>query len=96
MSEQRVDALASAMDDVEHALRQSGFFQQLDDWYCGERDLLARFEDESIAAGEREREHPQRHHRREIEWRDADANPERLVHRFAINRRAPDSRAYRP
>ena len=51
----------------------------------GERDFFARLEDEGISAGEREREHPQRHHRGEIERRDPDAHAERLEHRLAID-----------
>ena len=50
-----------------------------------ERNFFARLEHEGVSAGEREREHPHRHHRGKIEWRDADADAERLQHRLAID-----------
>ena len=74
MSEKRVDAFASAMHDVEHAFRQAGFFEQLDEVVGGQRDFLARLEDEGVSAGESEREHPHRDHGGEVEGRDADTH----------------------
>ena len=49
------------------------------------RVLLARLQDEGVAARERDREHPQRHHRREVERRDAGHHAERLPHRVAVD-----------
>jgi len=39
MSEQRVDALAAAMHDIQHAFRQTGFFEQFDQIIRGQRNL---------------------------------------------------------
>jgi hypothetical protein len=50
---------------------------------------LRRLQHEGVAAGERHREHPHRHHRREIEGRDPGADAERLAHRPAVDA-APD------
>src|SRR5262245_26674730 len=85
MREQRIDRFASARDDVEHAFRQSGFFQKLNDQKRGERNFFARLENECVAANKRERKHPHRDHRRKIEWRNADANAEWLQHCLAID-----------
>jgi hypothetical protein len=41
--------------------------------------------DEGVAAGERDREHPHRHHRREIERGDAGAYAQGLAHRPAVD-----------
>ena len=51
---------------------------------CGEEErggrvLLAGLEDERVAAGDRVGAHPQRHHRREVEGRDAGDDAERLA-----------------
>ena len=44
-----------------------------------------RLEDEGVAACERDRKHPHRHHRGEVERRDAHAYAERLAHRIRID-----------
>ena len=85
MREQGVDAFLVAVDDVEHALRQAGFGQQLAEPHGRERHLLRRLQDERVAAGERDREHPQRHHEREIERRDADADADRMADGFGVD-----------
>ena len=85
MREQRVHHFASAVDDVQHAFGQAGFFQQLRDFDRGERNFFARLEHERVAARDGDGIHPQRHHRGKIERRDADANAERLADGFAIN-----------
>ena len=56
---------------------------------AGRRVALRRLQHEGVAAGERHREHPHRHHRREVERRDAGADAERLAHRPAVDA-APD------
>ncbi len=48
-----------------------------------------RLQHKGVAAGERHREHPHRHHRREVERRDAGADAERLAQRPAVDA-APD------
>ena len=85
MRQQRIHAFASAVDDIEHALRQAGFFQQLRNLDRGQRHFFARLQHKRIAASHRDRIHPERHHGGKIERRDPDANAERLPDRVAIN-----------
>src|SRR5947207_4393976 len=85
MSKQRIDTFASAMHEIDHALRQSCFFQKLDNQNRAERNFLARFKHERVSARDREWEHPHRHHCRKIEWRDADADSQRLQYRLAVD-----------
>ena len=85
MGQERIDAVASAMDKVEHTFRKAGFFQQLDQHHDGQRNFLARFQHESISTRDREWKHPHRHHRGKVERRDPDADAERLIQRLAIN-----------
>ena len=74
-----IDRDLVAMDDVEDAVRQAGLLQQLTEIdRCG-RVLLARLQDERVPARDRVREHPHRHHRREVERRDARHHAERLA-----------------
>ena len=49
------------------------------------RVLLRRLEHERVAAGDRDREHPQRHHRREVERRDPGDHAERLADRVGVD-----------
>ena len=85
MLEQRVHRLAPAVHDVEHARRQSGFRQQLRQLDRRRGIFLARLEHERVPARERDRKHPHRHHRREVERRDPDAHAERLADRDAVD-----------
>jgi hypothetical protein len=56
IGEQRVDRFLVAIDDVEHTGGQPGFDQELGQPHRHGRSPLGRLEDESVAAGERERE----------------------------------------
>ena len=77
--EDAVDRDLVAVDDVEDAVRQPRLLQQLTEIdRCG-RVLLGRLEDERVPAGDGVGEHPHRHHRREVEWRDACCHAERLA-----------------
>ena len=49
------------------------------------RVVLGRLQDERVAAGDRDREHPHRHHRREVERRDAGAHADRLADRPGVD-----------
>ena len=59
--------------------------QQLGDAHRTARILLGRLQHERVAAGDRDREHPHRHHRREVERRDAGADADRLALRPAVD-----------
>ena len=85
MREQAVDDGAAAVDDVEDALRAAGLFEELAEEDGGEGDFLARLQDEGVAARDRGGIHPERHHRGEVERRDADADAERHVDGVAID-----------
>ena len=79
VGEDRVDRDLVAVDDVEDAVRDPGLGQELGQEVRRGRVLLGRLEDERVAAGDGRREHPHRHHRREVERRDAGHDPERLA-----------------
>ncbi len=85
MAEECIHRLASAMDDVEDACRQAGLHGDLRDADRGERDLLARLEDERVAAGDGHRPHPKRNHGGEVERRDSGDDAEWLPDRVAID-----------
>ena len=87
--QQGVDRLLVTVDDVEDARRQTGFGQQFGDAEAGGGVALRRLQHKGVAAGERHREHPHRHHRREVERRDPGADAERLAQRPAVDA-APD------
>ncbi len=79
VGEQRVDGLLVAVHHVEHAVGQPGLGPQLGHVLRGRGVALGRLEHERVAGGDGHRVHPHRHHRREVERRDPDADPERLA-----------------
>lgn len=85
VGQDRIDRGAAAVDEVEDALRAAGLLEELTEHDRGERDLLARFQDEGVAAGDREWIHPERDHGREVERRDAGADAEELKERLAVD-----------
>ena len=85
MNEQRVYGVLVTLDDAKDAFGKAGFGQQLCQQQRGRRIAVARLEDERVAAGQSDREHPHRHHRREVEWRDSSDNAERLAVTGRIN-----------
>src|SRR5436190_14750098 len=85
MCQQRIDTFASSVDKIKNALRQSRAFKEFCNFYGGERHFFAWFKHECIAANQRHRIHPKRHHCWKIERRDAHANSQRLANRVTIN-----------
>ena len=79
MREQRVDGLLVAVDHVEHAVGKARFLQQRREDQRRRRIALGGLEDEGVAADDRHRKHPQRHHRGEVERRDAGDDAKRLA-----------------
>ncbi|MNF79361.1 hypothetical protein D3C84_615730 [compost metagenome] len=71
VDQQRIDRLFVALHHVEHAVRQTGLFQQIRHEQAGARIGRAWLENEGVARRDRHREHPHRHHHREVERRDA-------------------------
>ena len=83
--EDPLDDLAAAVDEVHDAGRQAEPVEHLEGDLLGERHLLGRLEDERVAAGDRERQEPERHHRREVERHDRRADADRLADRLAVD-----------
>ena len=75
----------AALHHADDAGRQARLGEQLDQAGAGQRRLLGGLEDERVAAGDGDRHHPQRDHRREIERRNADDDAERFAHDVAID-----------
>lgn len=80
--------LLVTLDNVEDARWKSCFLQPFGHEQGGRRIALRGLQDKTIAAGQGNREHPHRHHGREIERRDSDHDTERLAQRVRINPRA--------
>ena len=83
--ENRVHRHLVAVHHVEHARRQIRLGQQLGAEQRRRWILLRRFQDEGVAARDRERIHPHRHHRRKVERRDARHDAERLADGVAVD-----------
>lgn len=79
MGQQRIHRVLAALHNVEHAIGQAGLLEQVGDHQAGARIALARLEHEGVAARQRDREHPHRHHDREVERRDAGHHAQRLA-----------------
>ena len=85
VSEDRVDRLLVAVDDIEDAGRQPRFQQQFGHALPGRGVALRRLQDEGVAAGQRHRKHPHRHHRRKVERGDPGAHADGLAQRPAVD-----------
>ena len=85
MLEQRVDRDLVAVHDVEDAVRDARFLQQLRRVHRRRRILLRRLQHERVPTRKRRRPHPHRHHRREIERRDPRHHTNRLPDRVHID-----------
>eukprot|EP01022_Parablepharisma_sp_SALTPOND_P021543 TRINITY_DN427_c0_g3_i1.p1 TRINITY_DN427_c0_g3~~TRINITY_DN427_c0_g3_i1.p1 ORF type:complete len:877 (-),score=398.28 TRINITY_DN427_c0_g3_i1:14792-17422(-) len=85
MIQQRIDGDLVTLHDVEDAIGQAGFLQQLGDQQRRRGIALGRLQHEAVATGDGDGEHPHRHHRREVEWRDAGHHAQRLAHRPGID-----------
>ena len=83
--EDGVDRLLVAVHDVEDAVRQARLLEQFGHPDAGRRILFRRLQHEGVAARERDREHPERHHHREVERRDPGADAERLQPRVRVH-----------
>ena len=83
-----------AMHHIEYAVRQPGFFQQFGHANRGRRHQRRGLEHKGIAAGQRDREHPHRHHRREVEGGDTRDHAQWLHQREAVNAAADVRRIF--
>jgi len=87
MREQRIDDDLVALHDVEDAIGQTGFLEQIGHEQRRRRIALARLQNERVARRDRDREHPARHHARKVERRDARDDAERLARRPVVHAR---------
>ena len=85
MVDDRVDRLAAAVDDVEHAGWQARLEGGCGDQVGRQRHLVARLEHKGVAAGDRQGPHPERNHRREVEGRNPRDHAKRLADRVAVD-----------
>ncbi|MNW63336.1 hypothetical protein D3C74_415400 [compost metagenome] len=67
MFQQTVHDIMCTVYNVEHAIRKPCFLEQLCQAACKERCTLGRFQDKGVTACNSQREHPARHHHREVE-----------------------------
>ena len=74
-----------AVDDVEDAVGHAGIPEELGEHERCARILLRGLQHERVPARDRVREHPQRHHRREVERGDARHDAERLADRVHVD-----------
>ncbi len=79
------DGFAAALDDLEDVGGQAGFGEEFGEDKAGRGVLLGGFEDEAIAGGECDRDHPERDHGGEVEGRDAGDDAEGLAHGPAVD-----------
>jgi hypothetical protein len=75
---------AAAVDEIHNAGRQVAALEQLKDSLHRQRHLLRRLQHERIAADDRKRQEPQRHHGREVERRNRRRHANRLPHDLAV------------
>ena len=86
MVEDAVDDVDRAVDQVDDAVRQPAVLvQQVEHQLLRQRHLLGGLEDERVAAGDRERQEPERHHGREVERDDGGADADRLPEGLAVD-----------
>ncbi len=85
MVEDGVDCNFVAVDYVEDAVGEAGFFEHFGEEVGRAGVALGGLEDEGVAAGEGEGEHPEGDHGGEVEGRDAGDDAEGLAHGVAVD-----------
>ncbi len=85
IKQKRINRFLVALNNVEYAIRKTGLGQPFRQQKgCG-RIAFGRFEDKAVTACKCYREHPHRHHGREVERRDTGNDTQRLTHRMAVD-----------
>ena len=74
-----------ALEHIKDTRRQAGLGPQLGDPQRCRGILLAGFEHHGVARGDRDREEPHRHHRREVERGDDPHRAQRLANRIHVD-----------
>jgi hypothetical protein len=85
--EQPVHRHLVAVDDVEDAVGQPGLGEELGQEHGRTRVALGGLQHHGVAAGDGVGEHPERHHGREVERRDAPHHAEGLAQRPDVDAR---------
>ena len=85
MGQERVHRFDVALHDVEDAVGKPRSLHQFRQEQRRRWVLLRRLQDERVAARQRVGQHPQRHHDREVERRDADDDTHGLQHRVHVD-----------
>ena len=80
-----LDHLATAVDEIDDARRQIKRVELCKRDLLGQRHLLGGLEYEAVTARDRERQEPERHHRREVERHDRRAHADRLADRLGVD-----------
>src|SRR5205823_426064 len=83
--EEGIDGFFVAVEDVEDACGDAGVDEHLAQEVGREGDALGGFEDEGVAAGDGDGEHPERDHGGEIEGGDAGADADGMARCFAVD-----------
>jgi hypothetical protein len=78
-------ATLSPCTDVEDAVRQAGLLPEPGDELDTDGSRSLGLSTNAVAAGDRDRVHPHRHHDREVERGDPGADPERLADRVEVD-----------
>ena len=85
MIKDRVDSFLVAIHHIHHTVGRAGLGHQTGQHHRRTGITLGWFQNKGVAAGQRHREHPHRHHRREIERGDTGHNANRLAQRIHIH-----------
>ena len=87
MIAERVDDIFAAVDEIDDAFGQTGFFKKLERADHAERHALGRLQHESVAASDGVGQEPVRNHRRKIKGNDGRDDSERLADLHFIDAR---------
>ena len=81
----RLDDLASPVDEIDDSRGQIALLQQLDHPSLRQRHLLGRLDEKRVPGRDREGEKPERHHGGKVERRDRRADSHRLPDHAAVD-----------
>ncbi len=85
MIDQRIDSNLASIDQIGHAFGQSRLLQQFESEFHGERHALRGLDDQSVPAGNRVRQKPERDHARKIKCRDRRHHAQRLPNHSLVD-----------
>jgi hypothetical protein len=76
--------ISATLDDINNAIWDTRFLEKVDQNFCSERNLLARFHNIGVSKGNTKREHPKGDHGREVVRANTTHNTEGLTERVNI------------